>query len=164
MLYSLGRFGACFLPGVCQAKDAVLYAARPGLRLWKANTQGVVEATYILKPTLSQAVSKDVLLLPDSVGHLSDSASSDPHLGPLHMYQETLIFTYHGTWCFLIDPGLGTIVAHHQDVGTIVDVAVNGEEVFLLRKGQDRLIIRLAQTADFRLGNTVMISDSCLER
>ena len=106
----------------------------------------------MLKNSLPEGHFNDIILLPGTVKNSGHGAESDVQLGPLHMYQDTHIFTYHGTGCFLIDPGLGTFVAHHKDVGRVVDVAVNGDEVFVLRTGQDRPIIRLAKVEDLTLG------------
>ncbi|MED6260985.1 Tectonin beta-propeller repeat-containing protein 2, partial [Ataeniobius toweri] len=44
-----GRFGACFLPALCKQSDLLVYAARPGLRLWRSNVRGEVEDTQLLK-------------------------------------------------------------------------------------------------------------------
>ncbi|CAF89620.1 unnamed protein product [Tetraodon nigroviridis] len=46
---SSGRFGACFLPGLCKQSDLEVFAARPNLRLWRSNIQGQVEDTHLLK-------------------------------------------------------------------------------------------------------------------
>ncbi|TKS86229.1 Tectonin beta-propeller repeat-containing protein 2 WD repeat-containing protein KIAA0329/KIAA0297 [Collichthys lucidus] len=47
---SSGRFGACFLPGLCKQSDLQVFAARPGLRLWRSDIRGQVEDTRLLKP------------------------------------------------------------------------------------------------------------------
>lgn len=47
--FSTGRFGACFIPGLCKQSDLMLFAARPGNRLWKSDVHGTVQATYLLK-------------------------------------------------------------------------------------------------------------------
>ncbi|XP_034721787.1 tectonin beta-propeller repeat-containing protein 2 [Etheostoma cragini] len=47
---SSGRFGACFLPALCKQSDLQVFAARPGLRLWRSDVRGQVEETRLLKP------------------------------------------------------------------------------------------------------------------
>ncbi|EPQ18857.1 Tectonin beta-propeller repeat-containing protein 2 [Myotis brandtii] len=53
---STGKFGACFIPGLCKQSDLTLYASRPGLRLWRADVQGTVQATFILKDAFAGGV------------------------------------------------------------------------------------------------------------
>lgn len=53
---STGKFGACFIPGLCKQSDLTLYASRPGLRLWKADVHGTVQATFILKDAFAGGV------------------------------------------------------------------------------------------------------------
>lgn len=47
--WSSGRFGACFLPALCKQSDLEVFAARPGLRLWRSNIRGQVEDTHLFK-------------------------------------------------------------------------------------------------------------------
>ena len=57
-----GQFGACFIPELCKPDDVKLYAARPGCRLWLADTQGTVKSTHIFKDPLSHEVPEIPLL------------------------------------------------------------------------------------------------------
>lgn len=54
--YSNGKFGACFQPALCKQSDLVIYAARPGLRLWRTDVRGRVGETHVLKPLFNQDV------------------------------------------------------------------------------------------------------------
>lgn len=56
---SSGRFGACFLPGLCKQSDLQVFAARPGLRLWRSDIRGQVEDTRLLKPLFNTQVHWD---------------------------------------------------------------------------------------------------------
>ncbi|TRY59649.1 hypothetical protein DNTS_027392 [Danionella cerebrum] len=53
---SYGKFGACFQPALCKQSDLVVYAARPGLRLWRTDVRGHVGETHVLKPLFNQDV------------------------------------------------------------------------------------------------------------
>ena len=53
---SSGRFGACFLPALCKQSDLQVFAARPGLRLWRSDIKGQVEDTRLLKPLFNSQV------------------------------------------------------------------------------------------------------------
>lgn len=130
----------------------MLFASRPGMRLWKANTQGVVETTILLKSFL-QGHSKDIQVLSDTV-QISQDLKVEHQLGGLWIYQGTNLVSHHNSGLYVIDPGLGCILAYHVDLGQILDVSVNDEEIFVLRAGHDtgRPIIRLAKNADLRLG------------
>jgi hypothetical protein len=53
---SNGKFGACFQPGLCKQSDLLVYAARPGLRLWRTDVSGLVVDTLVLKRLFNQEV------------------------------------------------------------------------------------------------------------
>lgn len=54
--WSNGKFGACFQPALCKQSDLLVYAARPGLRLWRTDVRGRVQETHVLKPLFNQDV------------------------------------------------------------------------------------------------------------
>ena len=62
--------------------------------------------------------------------------------------QEMQLVTYSGSCLYVIDPGLGTFVACHCNIGTITSVAIHGDEIFVLRQNGFRRILRLACTPD----------------
>lgn len=59
VLCSSGRFGACFLPALCKQSDLQVFAARPGLRLWRSDVTGQVEDTRLLKPLFNSQVHQE---------------------------------------------------------------------------------------------------------
>ncbi|KAM3870930.1 tectonin beta-propeller repeat-containing protein 2-like [Diretmus argenteus] len=69
---SSGRFGACFLPALCKQSDLQVFAARPGLRLWRSDVRGLVEDTRLLKPLFNTQVPQFELF---------------PHPGPIGAYR-----------------------------------------------------------------------------
>lgn len=57
--------------------------------------------------------------------------------------------TYNDSSLFVVDPGLGTFVGYNCQMGHVVDVAVCGDEIYVLRRDAElRKIIRIAQTPD----------------
>ena len=48
----------------------------------------------------------------------------------------------------MLDPGLGTVIGFHRNLGPIVSVTVVNDEIFVLRNSGARKILRLAQTPD----------------
>ncbi|BFZ11505.1 hypothetical protein BsWGS_14546 [Bradybaena similaris] len=138
----LGPFGACFLPGMCKADDARLYAARPGCRLWLADVSGVVVNTHIFTDPLSLAVPEIPLL---SAGKLQ-TGQSEFQFGILKCFREKEIVTWSSTALVVLDPEANRVVARQGRLNGIVDVAVVGEtgEMFLLRRHAEARVVRLA--------------------
>ena len=54
--------------------------------------------------------------------------------------------TYSGSCLYVIDPGLGTFIGCHCNLGRITGVAVHGDEIFVLRQEGFRKVLRIAQT------------------
>ena len=146
LLDRLGPFGAVFLPGVYKADDAVIFCSRPGLRLWKSNIEGVVQATYIFKD-LVKSDSQSIHLLPDTIQSIP--RNEDRQFACLEIYQETQLVTVHDGTLYVIDPGLGTFIGYHSNIGNVIDFAVCEDEIFLLRRGCERSLVRVAEKAYF---------------
>ena len=56
--------------------------------------------------------------------------------------------TYNSHALFVLDPGLGSVIGFHANLGCIVSVAVVDDEIFVLRSNGARKILRLAQSPD----------------
>lgn len=83
----LGHFGAVFLPGSYNQKERIIFAARPGLRLWIATATGTVNATYMFKDQLKHG-HDNILLLPDTASPQQVSAQAEAkQFGRLLLYQ-----------------------------------------------------------------------------
>lgn len=136
-----------FVPGVAQSKDAVLFAARPGLRLWKAGIDGVVQATYIFRDLLKSSTS-GLTFIHDTTLGIVQRPEQEMQFGPLHIYEDTNIVTFLGSALFVIDPGLGAFIGYHGNLGTILDVSVCGDEIFVLRRVAGRVLLRLARSRE----------------
>jgi len=164
---SLGAFGAVFLPGTHQISDAMLFTSRPGLRLWKADANGIVEATLMFRDQLTQ-FSKNATLLHDSVlEHSVSTRNEDRQFGRVLLYGATCFLTHQGTCLYLLDYAQNDVVCYHGNVGPIVDVAVCKDEVYILRKFTHRPLIRLSQQPVFdsistKKGTAILIHLSCL--
>ncbi|KAK7802114.1 hypothetical protein U0070_017448 [Myodes glareolus] len=101
---STGKFGACFIPGLCKQSDLTLYAARPGLRLWKADVHGTVQATFILKDVFAGGVTPFELyprLEPSDGGSCS---SPEKHLGLVScFFREGWVLSWNEYSIYLLD-------------------------------------------------------------
>ncbi|XP_065763002.1 tectonin beta-propeller repeat-containing protein 2 isoform X2 [Muntiacus reevesi] len=140
---STGKFGACFIPGLCKQSDLTLYASRPGLRLWKADIHGTVQATFILKDVFAGGV-KPFELYPrlDSASR-GGCSSPEKHLGLVScFFQEGWVLSWNEYSIYLLDTVNQATIAGLEGSGDIVSVSCTENEIFFL-KG-DRNIIRIS--------------------
>ena len=147
----LGRFGAVVVPNREHSKQSVVFASRPGLRLWQAGLDGKVTATYIFKDLVTEH-SKNVSLLTNTTMGLLPHSMENYQFGLLSVYQQSYILSYHGTELFVIDPVIGAFTSYHTNLGHITDVAVCDDEVFILRNVTGRVLLRLACKPEQRIG------------
>ncbi|XP_060077875.1 tectonin beta-propeller repeat-containing protein 2-like [Ylistrum balloti] len=138
----LGNFGACFIPGLCRPEDAQLYAARPGLRVWKAGINGVVLNTNLYKDILSQP-HRDIPIIPYEGQTRSQLKSSDQQFGTLLLYQEKYLVTWTSSHLYLLNPDNNTVIASQARLGILVGVVVTKDDLFILRRNTSRNVVRL---------------------
>ncbi|XP_030786932.1 tectonin beta-propeller repeat-containing protein 2 isoform X4 [Rhinopithecus roxellana] len=140
---STGKFGACFIPGLCKQSDLTLYASRPGLRLWKADVHGTVQATFILKDAFAGGV-KPFELHPRLESPNRGSCSlPERHLGLVScFFQEGWVLSWNEYSIYLLDTVNQATIAGLEGSGDIVSVSCTENEIFFL-KG-DRNIIRIS--------------------
>ncbi|XP_059541813.1 tectonin beta-propeller repeat-containing protein 2 isoform X2 [Myotis daubentonii] len=153
---STGKFGACFIPGLCKQSDLTLYASRPGLRLWRADVQGTVQATFILKDAFAGGV-KPFELYPrlDSFDPGSGSLP-ERHLGLVScFFREGWVLSWNEYSVYLLDTVSQATIAGLEGSGDIVSVSCTEHEIFLL-KG-DRNIIRISSRPE---GLASVVGDS----
>lgn len=104
MHFSTGKFGACFIPGLCKQSDLTLFAARPGLRLWKSDVHGTVQATFILKDVFAGGIKTFELyprLEPPDTGSYG---SPEKHLGLVScFFREGWVLTWNEYSIYLLD-------------------------------------------------------------
>ncbi|KFP82835.1 Tectonin beta-propeller repeat-containing protein 2 [Apaloderma vittatum] len=138
-----GKFGACFIPGLCKQSDLTLFAARPGLRLWKSDVHGTVQATFILKDVFAGGIKTFELyprLEPPDRGSYS---SPEKHLGLVScFFREGWVLTWNEYSIYLLDTVNQALIGGLEGYGDIVSVSCTSNEIFLL-KG-DRDIIRIS--------------------
>ncbi|KFQ19466.1 Tectonin beta-propeller repeat-containing protein 2, partial [Mesitornis unicolor] len=138
-----GKFGACFIPGLCKQSDLTLFAARPGLRLWKSDVHGSVQATFILKDVFAGGIKTFELyprLEPPDRGSYS---SPEKHLGLVScFFREGWVLTWNEYSVYLLDTVNQALIGGLEGYGDIVSVSCTNNEIFLL-KG-DRDIIRIS--------------------
>ncbi|XP_004836973.1 tectonin beta-propeller repeat-containing protein 2 isoform X1 [Heterocephalus glaber] len=140
---STGKFGACFIPGLCKQSDLTLYASRPGLRLWKADAHGTVQATFILKDVFAGGVTPFELYPRVEPEDRGGCGSPEKHLGLVScFFREGWVLSWNEYSIYLLDTVSQATIAGLEGSGDIVSVSCTENEIFFL-KG-DRNIIRIS--------------------
>ncbi|XP_041668952.1 tectonin beta-propeller repeat-containing protein 2 [Cheilinus undulatus] len=152
---SSGRFGACFLPGLCKQSDLQVFAARPGLRLWRSDVRGQVEDTRVLKPLFNAQIPQfDLFPRPGPIGAYRPA---DRQLGLLSCFlREGWILSWNEYSLYVLDCVNEVIIGALESSGDIVSVSCCDNEIFIL-KG-DRDIIRLSNSPEGLASNLSELS------
>ncbi|XP_035183401.1 tectonin beta-propeller repeat-containing protein 2 isoform X3 [Oxyura jamaicensis] len=138
-----GKFGACFIPGLCKQTDLTLFAARPGLRLWKSDVHGTVQATFILKDVFAGGINTFELYPRLETSSRGSYSSPEKHLGLVScFFREGWVLTWNEYSIYLLDTVNQALIGGLEGYGDIVSVSCTSSEIFLL-KG-DRDIIRIS--------------------
>ncbi|XP_041827320.1 tectonin beta-propeller repeat-containing protein 2 [Melanotaenia boesemani] len=142
---SSGRFGACFLPALCKQSDLQVFAARPGLRLWRSDVRGHVEDTRLLKPLFNTQIPQfELFPRPGPVGAYRPV---DQQLGLLScFFRDGWILSWNEYSIYVFDCLSEVIIGALESSGDIVSVSSCDNEIFVL-KG-DRDIIRLSTSPE----------------
>ncbi|KAJ8289419.1 hypothetical protein GJAV_G00001090 [Gymnothorax javanicus] len=138
---SSGRLGACFRTGLCKQSDLQVYAARPGLRLWRADVRGAVQETHVLKELFSQALPLfELFPRPGATGAYRPP---ERQLGLLCCFlRDSWVLTWNEYSVYVLDCASQAIMGGMEGCGDIVSVSCTENEIFIL-KG-DRDIIRIS--------------------
>ncbi|XP_071354372.1 tectonin beta-propeller repeat-containing protein 2 isoform X2 [Trachinotus anak] len=152
---SSGRFGACFLPALCKQSDLQVFAARPGLRLWRSDVRGQVEDTRLLKPLFNTQIPQfELFHRPGPVGAYRPA---DRQLGLLCCFlREGWILSWNEYSIYVLDCLSEVIIGALESSGDIVSVSCCDNEIFIL-KG-DRDIIRLSNSPEGLASNLSELS------
>ncbi|KAJ7990937.1 hypothetical protein DPEC_G00292060 [Dallia pectoralis] len=142
---SNGKYGACFQPGLCKQSDLLVYAARPGLRLWRTDVRGQVEDTLVLKPLFYQEVPQfELFCRPDPTGGYRPQ---ERQLGVVSCFlREGWVLSWNEYSVYVLDCLNQVIIGALESSGDIVSVSCTENEIFIL-KG-DRDIVRLSNTPE----------------
>ncbi|XP_054862089.1 tectonin beta-propeller repeat-containing protein 2 [Amphiprion ocellaris] len=152
---SSGRFGACFLPALCKQSDLQVFAARPGLRLWRSDIRGQVEDTRLLKPLFNTQIPQfELFPRPAPIGAYRPA---ERQLGLLSCFlREGWILSWNEYSIYVLDCLNEVIIGALESSGDIVSVSCCENEIFVL-KG-DRDIIRLSNSPEGLASNLSELS------
>ncbi|XP_046901020.1 tectonin beta-propeller repeat-containing protein 2 [Hypomesus transpacificus] len=142
---SNGKFGACFQPGLCKQSDLQVFAARPGLRLWRADIKGMVEDTRLLKPLFNLDVPHFQLF--PRAGPSGGYRPPERQLGLVCCFlREGWLLSWNEYSVYVIDCLNQVIIGSLESSGDIVSVSCTENEIFIL-KG-DRDIVRISTSPE----------------
>ncbi|XP_060938554.1 tectonin beta-propeller repeat-containing protein 2 [Limanda limanda] len=142
---SSGRFGACFLPALCKQSDLQVFAARPGLRLWRCDITGQVEDTRQLRPLFNTQIPQFQLF--PHPGPVGAYRPADRQLGMLSCFlRKDWILSWNEYSVYVVDCVSEVIIGSLESSGDIVSVSCCENEIFIL-KG-DRDVIRLSNSPE----------------
>nr|CAD7426485.1 unnamed protein product [Timema monikensis] len=144
---ALGHLGATFCVRAGIPRQLVVYASRPGLRLWQANKTGVVEQTLIYKDMLTSPHPQAPLINPCK----SHGTPGDQQFGPLHVFNERLLVTHSADVVYVLDPDSIGVVATVTELRGIQSLAVTRDEIFVLEG--PRSLIRVAYSPENSVPN-----------
>ncbi|KAL8168933.1 UNVERIFIED_CONTAM: Tectonin beta-propeller repeat-containing protein 2 [Gekko kuhli] len=150
-----GKIGACFIPGLCKQSDLTLFAARPGIRLWKSDVRGTVQATYILKDVFAAGMKPFELYPRMEPADKGSYSFPERQFGLIScFFQEGWVLSWNEYSIYLLDTINQALIGSLEGPGDIVSVSCTESEIFLLRG--DRDIIRLSSRPE---GLASIVSD-----
>ncbi|KAK2586004.1 hypothetical protein KPH14_010574 [Odynerus spinipes] len=137
---TLGKLGAIFGCRQNYAQELIIYASRPGLRLWQADKTGTVLKTLIFKDAI-RSVHTEVELLNPAPESMKKSRG-EPTFGIVLPFCEDLLITYSNDIIYVVNPHTIAITSTVTDLRRVTDVACTKDEIFILEG--ERNVIRIA--------------------
>eukprot|EP01135_Chromosphaera_perkinsii_P001110 Nk52_evm60s158 gene=Nk52_evmTU60s158 len=147
-----GRFGGCFRECV-GPEGIVVYAARPGTRLWEADVVGTVLSTTNFKQELASKQTWGVPTFELEENINSQTIEADSNIGPstpkgtlqfgrICALPGGLVLSWSESQLYVLSPNDATVVEYHTsdplskgnacDLSEIESVSICGSEIYLL--------------------------------
>ncbi|MGH0187131.1 UNVERIFIED_CONTAM: hypothetical protein FKN15_023811 [Acipenser sinensis] len=122
--------------------DLTVYAARPGLRLWKADVHGTVQATFILKDLFAHGVRQFELFPRAGAGGTGGYRPPERQLGQVACFlREGWLLSWNEYSVYLVDSVSQAVIGGLEGSGDIVSVSCTENEIFLLKGDHDLIRI-----------------------
>ncbi|XP_011690300.1 PREDICTED: WD repeat-containing protein CG11141 [Wasmannia auropunctata] len=137
---TLGKLGAVFGSRQNYVQEPLIYASRPGLRLWQADKVGTVLKTLIFKDAVRSGHTEVELLNPAPEG--SRKNRGEPSFGIVLPFCDDLLVTYCDDVVYVVNPNTIAITSIVNDLRRVTDVACTKDEIFVLEG--ERNILRIA--------------------
>ncbi|XP_051156638.1 WD repeat-containing protein CG11141 [Leptopilina boulardi] len=154
----LGKLGAVFGNRISLGQEPIIYASRPGLRLWQADKNGTVLKTLMFKDAIRFGHSEVELLNPAQ--EITRKSRGEPTFGIILPFSDDLLITYSDDIIYVVNPITISITSAITDVRHVTDVACTKDEIFILEG--ERNIIRVAYHPENNsyISNTDSMMDS----
>ncbi|XP_072755192.1 WD repeat-containing protein CG11141 [Anoplolepis gracilipes] len=136
---TLGKLGAVFGSRQNYVQESVIYASRPGLRLWQADKSGTVLKTLIFKDAVRSGHTEVELLNPASEDLRKNRG--EPSFGIVLPFCDDLLVTYCHDVVYVVNPNTIAITSIVNDLRRVTDVACTKDEIFILEG--ERNILRI---------------------
>ncbi|XP_011139207.1 WD repeat-containing protein CG11141 [Harpegnathos saltator] len=137
---TLGKLGAVFGSRQNYVQEPIIYASRPGLRLWQADKVGTVLKTLIFKDAVRSGHTEVELLNPAPEG--SRRNRGEPSFGIALPFCDDLLVTYSDDVIYVVNPSTIAITSVVTDLRRVTDVTCTKDEIFILEG--ERNILRIA--------------------
>ncbi|KAL0273453.1 UNVERIFIED_CONTAM: hypothetical protein PYX00_006111 [Menopon gallinae] len=147
----LGKFGATF-SRTDNSQELVIYASRPGHRLWLANSNGSVQQTLLFKSAVYSSHPRIQLINP-----VSRIESCESQFGKLLPFGSDKIIAYNSEMMYVLHPTAVAVTCSLNAARKIIDLAVGEGEIFVLEG--ERSLLRIGYTP-----NKYQTEDLGLER
>lgn len=129
----------------------VVYACRPGYRLWLANKLGIVQQTLIFKSAIQSTCPKIQLINPVEKKQLNDT-----NFGKVLQFGDNKLVTFNSEVLYVLHPGAVSVMSVLYNVRKILDLAVNDNEIFILEG--ERSLLRISPVPDtYELGKSSIL-------
>lgn len=93
-------------------------------------------------------IFKDFLAAPhhelDVIAPEKPLNNAEAQFGKIHMYRRNQLLVWTPSALYLLDPNSNAVIGSQTRLGYIVSVAVNNDEVFVLRRNTSSNLIRIA--------------------
>lgn len=142
----LNDFGAIFTPvDIVDRKPPSVICSRPGFRFWRADIEGNVSHTFLLKDSVTDIRSIfDVPLLNPT--QCKATNIKDSFFGPCYYYMGKYIVTYCQSMVFIVNLEKLKVMAMIGRLRQIQYLTINGNEIFIVEGG--RSIVRISTTPE----------------
>ncbi|KAL1516897.1 hypothetical protein ABEB36_000733 [Hypothenemus hampei] len=151
----LGKFGGIINQKGFNPNNIILYCMRPGLRIWIADVEGEVQKTLLFKDLLCKDCPQVPLLNPISKTLQQMKPQKEASFGVVQQFCDNLLITYNNDIIYVLNPENMSILATINNLRSILDVATNNDELFILEDG--RSLLRISYQPEY---STDMVDDS----
>ncbi|CAK8680502.1 unnamed protein product [Clavelina lepadiformis] len=136
-----GRFGACFNSNTVAMEELVVFATRPGLRVWVANTSGTVMRTIKMKHLIENVMNPIKMQITGA-----HSSKKELSFGIVHLFGTDCLLSLYGSSLYVMNHIDNSIVGEMHGLEDVIDVKVTEDEIFVLCTG--RKLHRIAYKPD----------------